>query len=59
MSIDEKVLEVLHASKEPLKSGEIVDQTGLSKADVDKAIKALKNEGKITSPKRCFYSVSK
>ncbi|WP_026478792.1 helix-turn-helix domain-containing protein [Alkaliphilus transvaalensis] len=58
MSVNETVLEALKNSKEPLKAGDIAEATGLDKKDVDKAIKALKKDEKIISPKRCFYSVN-
>ena len=52
----ELVLEAFVKSEKPLKPGEVVTLTGLEKADVDKAIKELKKEGKIDSPKRCYYA---
>lgn len=55
MEIKDKVLELLKNS-EPLKSGEIVEKLGVDKAEIDKAIKALKKEELIESPKRCYYS---
>lgn len=58
MSTKETVLNALKNSKEPLKAGDISDMTGIDKAEVDKAIKDLKKEEKIVSPKRCFYSVN-
>ena len=57
MDIKEKVVEVLVAAGEPLKGGEIAEKAGIDKKEVDKAIKALKAEGKIDSPKRCFYGI--
>ncbi|GAA0122801.1 MAG: HTH domain-containing protein [Clostridium argentinense] len=51
----EKVLETLKTNGEPMKSGEIAEKAGIEKKDVDKAIKKLKDEGKIESPKRCYY----
>ncbi|MDF2700493.1 MAG: MarR family transcriptional regulator [Haloplasmataceae bacterium] len=57
MSNNELVLKVLTESQSPLKAAEIAEKAGLDKKDVDKAIKALKNEDKIQSPKMCFYSV--
>ena len=59
MDVKEKVLEVLNNSAEPLKGGQIAEISGLDKKDVDKAIKALKSEEKIISPKRCFYAANK
>ncbi|MGL6185123.1 MAG: HTH domain-containing protein [Clostridium chrysemydis] len=59
MDINEKVLEVLNNSEEPLKGAEIAEKAGIDKKEVDKAIKELKKEDKVISPKRCFYSVNK
>lgn len=59
MEIKDQVLKALQDSEEPLKSGEIVEKTGLDKKDVDKVIKKLKTDGDIISPKRCYYTVNK
>ncbi len=56
MDNNEKVLKVLTESAEPMRPADIAKAAGLEKADADKAIKALKAEDKIYSPKRCFYS---
>jgi len=56
MDIATLVLDALAKSEEPLKAGEVAEVLGVDKADVDKAIKALKAEDKIASPKRCFYT---
>ena len=50
------VLQTLKNADRPLKGGEIETISGLDKKAVDKAIKALKTEGLIESPKRCFYT---
>lgn len=57
--MEEKVLEALIAKGEPMKATEIATETGIEKASVDKAIKALVKEGKVDSPKRCYYGVKK
>lgn len=57
--MEEKVLALLIAKDEPMKAGEIAEATGIAKADVDKAIKALVKEAKVDSPKRCYYAVKK
>jgi hypothetical protein len=57
MEIKEVVLTALKNSGEPLKGGQIADATGLDKKDVDKALKVLRADEAIYSPKRCFYSV--
>ena len=56
METTEKILDTLRSSEKPLKSGEIAELTGVDKKEVDKAIKKLKVEEKIISPKRCYYS---
>jgi len=52
------ILEILKKSPAPMKIGELAESTGLDKTIVDKAIKALKKDGKITSPERCKYSAT-
>lgn len=55
----EKVLEVLKTAGKALKTGEIAEAAGLDKKDVDKAMKTLKAEGKISSPKMCYWEPAK
>lgn len=51
----EKVFDTMKAAGKPLKAGEIATASGLDKKDVDKAMKVLKTEGKIVSPKVCYW----
>ena len=51
----EKVLAAMHQAGKPLKAGDIAGMTGIEKDDVNKIIKTLKKDGKIISPKNCFY----
>lgn len=55
----EIVFKVLIESDAPLRPGDIAEKSGLTKEEVDKAIKELKEKGKIESPKRCFYQAKK
>lgn len=50
-----KVLEAMKKAGKALKAGEIAEMSGLDKKEVDKAMKVLKEEEKIVSPKRCFW----
>jgi DNA-binding MarR family transcriptional regulator len=59
MEIKELVLKTLRESDQPLKGGEIAEKSGLDKKEVDKAIKKLKDEELIFSPRRCFYDAAK
>lgn len=51
----EKVLETMKAAGKAMKAGEIAEASGLDKKEVDKAMKTLKAEGKIVSPKVCYW----
>jgi len=55
MDIKQKVLNAMKQSNEPLKSGDIAKIIGVDSKEVSKAIKELKKEGVIESPKRCYY----
>ena len=53
----QKVLEALKEAGKPLRPGDIAAMTGLDSKDVSAAIKELKKEEKVISPKRCYYSL--
>lgn len=56
MEITDKVLEVLRAQGEPLNAGKIAELGGLDRKEVDKAMTRLKKDGRIVSPKRCYWT---
>ena len=39
----------------PVNAGKLVELTGLDRKEVDKAMKALKADGAIESPKMCYW----
>jgi len=53
------VLDFFTKSEKPVKAGEVAAATGVDKKEVDKAMAKLKKEGKIASPKACYWEVSK
>lgn len=53
----EKVLETMKNAGKPLKSGEICEMSGLDKKEVDKAMKSLKVERRIVSPKESYWEL--
>lgn len=55
MSAKDQVLEAMKKAGKPLKAGEIAELTNLDKKEVDKAMKDLKKEELIVSPKTCFW----
>ena len=50
------VLDAFKNAAKPLRPGDVVKLTGLEKAEVSVIIKGLKKDGKLMSPKRCFYA---
>jgi predicted transcriptional regulator len=52
---EEKILEVMKNEARAMKSAEIATISGIEKTVVDKSLKKLIADGKIESPKRCFY----
>ncbi|MGL4907856.1 MAG: MarR family transcriptional regulator [Bacteroidales bacterium] len=55
MEVKEQVLDAMKKAGEPLNAGKIVELTKLDRKEVDKAMNALKAEGEIVSPKRCYW----
>jgi DNA-binding IscR family transcriptional regulator len=41
---------------EPLNAGAIAERSGLERKAVDKAMAELKKDGRIESPKRCYWA---
>lgn len=58
MGNKEKVLQVLKEAGEPLNAGKIAEISGIDRKEVDKAMKALKEEGAIVSPVRCKWTAA-
>ena len=58
-SHSELVLQAMQQAGKPMKAGEIEKATGLSKPEVDKAMKQLKAEELIESPIRCCWQPKK
>jgi DNA-binding MarR family transcriptional regulator len=59
MEYTDIVIKTLSESGKAMKAGEIAEKAGVEKTDIDKAIKKLKKEEKIWSPKVCFYDIKK
>jgi predicted HTH transcriptional regulator len=56
--MEEKIFKAF-AEKGAMKAGELAQAAGIDKDDAAKAIKKLVAEGKLFSPKRCFYDIKK
>ncbi|MCV9929979.1 hypothetical protein OIU83_20130 [Flavobacterium sp. LS1R49] len=55
MEIKNQVLDAIKKAEQPVNAGKVVELTKLDRKEVDKAMKMLKDEGLIVSPKRCFW----
>ncbi len=57
MSVEpESVLEAMKEIGKPIRPGEVAKKLGVESKDVSKAIQKLKKEGKVHSPKRCYWA---
>jgi len=54
--IEEAVFKAMKEAGKPIRPGEIAKATGMESKEVSKAIKQLRKEGKVHSPKRCYYA---
>jgi len=57
MSEKEKVVVAFKNSEKPLRPGDIANEIGIESKEVSKIIKELREEGKLYSPKRCYYAI--
>lgn len=53
------IVDFFTKAEKPVKAGEVADVTGIDKKEVDEVLAKLKKEGKIVSPKRCFWEAQK
>jgi biotin operon repressor len=54
----EVVYKAFKKATKPLKAGEVSEITGIEKTEVSKIIKALQKDGRLISPKNCYYAPS-
>jgi biotin operon repressor len=53
------ILDAMKKAGKPLSAGQIAEITGIDRKEVDKAMKSLKTESKIESPKVCYWQPKK
>jgi len=56
--MEKKVVAAMEKAGKPVKAGEIAKELGVENKEVSKVFNELKKQGKIVSPKRCFYALS-
>ncbi len=50
-----QVLDAMKKKGKPVRPGDIAKDLGIESKEVSKVIKELKKEGKVQSPKNCFW----
>ncbi len=54
--LKDAVLKAMKDAGKPVRPGDIAKMLNVDSKEVSKVIKELKTEGKVMSPKRCFYA---
>ena len=52
----ESIPETMKEMGKPIRPGEVAKRMGVESKEVSKAIQKLKKEGKVHSPKRCYWA---
>jgi len=55
MDVNAQILAAMKEAGKPVNAGKLVEMTGIDRKEVDKAMKQLKAEDAIESPKVCFW----
>jgi Mn-dependent DtxR family transcriptional regulator len=53
--MEKKVLDAMRKAGKPVRPADLAKLIDADSKEVSKAIKELKNKGKVRSPKACFY----
>ena len=56
--MEKKVLQAMKKAGKPVRPGDVAKMLGVESKEVSKIISGLKKEGKVISPKRCYYSLN-
>ncbi len=55
--MEKDILKAMKDADKPVRPGDIAKALNVESKDISKTIKSLKEQGKIISPKRCYYSL--
>jgi Mn-dependent DtxR family transcriptional regulator len=53
--MEKKILDAMKKAGKPVRPGDVAKMIGTDGKEVSKVIKELKKQGKVSSPKNCFY----
>jgi Mn-dependent DtxR family transcriptional regulator len=57
--MEKKVLSAMKKAGKPVRPGDVAKMIGQESKEVSKVMSELKKKGKVMSPKRCYYALSK
>ncbi len=57
--MEKKVLNAMRKAGKPVRPGDVAKMIGEESKEVSKIMSRLKKKGKVMSPKRCYYFLSK
>jgi Mn-dependent DtxR family transcriptional regulator len=58
IKMEKEILAAMKKAGKPVRPGDVAEMIGEDSKAVSKAISELKKQGKVISPKRCFYQPS-
>ncbi len=56
--MEKKVISAMKKAGKPVRPGDLAKELGVEGKEVSKVIQELKKQGKVMSPKRCFWALS-
>ncbi|MFZ0447799.1 MAG: hypothetical protein WAL98_01035 [Desulfatiglandaceae bacterium] len=55
--MEQKVLDAMKKAGKPVRPGDVAKMLGVEGKEVSNVINSLKKQGKVISPKRCYYAI--
>lgn len=59
METTDKILAAMKKAGKPMSAGQLAEATGVDRKEIDKAMKVLKTDQRISSPKNCYWEPAK
>ena len=59
MEVTAQIIESMKKAGKAVTAGQLAELTGVDRKEIDKAMKKLKTDGKIVSPKNCYWEPAK
>jgi Mn-dependent DtxR family transcriptional regulator len=55
--MEKKVINAMKKAGKPVRPGDLAKMIGVESKEVSKVISELKRQGKVVSPRRCYYAL--